>query len=1055
MLYQDQSDENLVMLTLAGEQCAYEVLVRRYERMVLAVAQGITGNQFLAEDAAQDAFVTAWMKLNILRESQKYNAWVCRIVRNCALNLVTRYQSYLALEDVENYYFDEVHLQNPAEIYLVKDKNTMVNQSVSLLPEKVREIIRLHYFEGLSIPEIAERMQIHQGTVKSQLHDGRKKLRRELCAMSEEINDTLLTKIWKKVEELKNWQFVNSKKGFEDVYKEVLQAAEELPESEKKNHALADVLMRGYWWLPGEKNDMLFARIEKAAKQGKNDEVMRFIVQRQDDKIYGTDKIDYIRNTQIPKLEQAGFVKALGSEWFWLGCAYFRGYREDEDISYADAEKGFEAYTKALHILAKEDIYYWYTQAVKNLQEKYLQEYVGQEKKENNYRLFMDTEEFRFREGELCRYDYKMFGQGSMQSVKLRTDLILYMASDCDGYLTKKNLSVGESYQGSDGTILTFAKENVLVSTPAGNFENCRVWKMKRANCTVETYYKEGVGIVKQITIQDGMKENRWLKSYHIKGGEGLLPVAVGNTWEYTGDYQPEVMQQDTQLQVSYVNGTKVVFTHNVIIERKKYDENSWRDMILEIRNEYFDGSKVCDVTNAIKRAESLASTPMEKAHTKAACSVARRILETNPGFNPDYTASGHWNFFVRSGVVNKGDMLTSERQHRWSFELKSVNGTPAQNALLYSNVYDILQCITGTLWADKWLEEMRITEEFFLWERYCIHTEIISEKEVTVDTKAGHFENCLKLTINTRGFDDGPNYLNGRKEYFFAEGIGIVKVNNYYCHDALCAIYELSAYEGTGQGYMPIADGMVRRYKGVNLTDGHVAWAEYTYVAEEEGEIVIFSDICGIKKKPEIITDYGTIYSEILEDDLWEQGDRAAARERHGINNLNILIHLLGKNACYGKAERSLVWNEYRIKQVEGLDYGEGIPKAWYGFYAKLCISTAATFGGSCRRKECYEYLEKAFTYLEKWMQIEDGSALELGNQWMFGDIKLIKGKNVIELPDGKREPILNAYFFDVRESYPYYALTMPRGWEWFNDVRNEERYKEFVERARQLADG
>lgn len=84
MLYYDQNDETLVMLTLAGEQRAYEVLVARYEKVVIASASSVTHNQFMAEDAAQDAFVTAWMKLNVLREPAKFRAWVCRIAKNCA-----------------------------------------------------------------------------------------------------------------------------------------------------------------------------------------------------------------------------------------------------------------------------------------------------------------------------------------------------------------------------------------------------------------------------------------------------------------------------------------------------------------------------------------------------------------------------------------------------------------------------------------------------------------------------------------------------------------------------------------------------------------------------------------------------------------------------------------------------------------------------------------------------------------------------------------------------------------------------------------------------------
>lgn len=49
-------------------------------------------------------------------------------------------------------------------------------------------------------------------------------------------------------------------------------------------------------------------------------------------------------------------------------------------------------------------------------------------------------------------------------------------------------------------------------------------------------------------------------------------------------------------------------------------------------------------------------------------------------------------------------------------------------------------------------------------------------------------------------------------------------------------------------QGYMPISDGLVRKYEAVGLTDGFYASSEYTYVADENGDIVIFADKCGIK---------------------------------------------------------------------------------------------------------------------------------------------------------------------------------------------------------------
>ncbi len=271
MPYRHLNDKTLVMLTLAGEQRAYEVLVNRYQNAVIASAFAVTHNSFMAEDTAQDAFVTAWMKLDTLNEPEKFAAWVCRIAKNCGHNMVRRYRGFLSLDDVENYDIageDSFYLQ-----YEKGEERAELQKSISRLPERVKTIINLHYFEGLSIVEIAERLRVSQGTVKSGLYDGRKKIRKELCAMNEKWNDTFTEKVMKKVEELKLWQFKNSKDGFLEVYKDVLRDVEELLESGKKYHALADVLMCGWWWLPGDKNDALFARIKEAAELGHNEEL--------------------------------------------------------------------------------------------------------------------------------------------------------------------------------------------------------------------------------------------------------------------------------------------------------------------------------------------------------------------------------------------------------------------------------------------------------------------------------------------------------------------------------------------------------------------------------------------------------------------------------------------------------------------------------------------------------------------------------------------------------------------------------------------------------------
>lgn len=1045
LLYQDQNDETLVMLTLAGEQRAYEVLVARYEKTVIAAANSVTHSQFMAEDAAQDTFVTAWMKLNLLNEPNKYRAWVCRIAKNCAKNMITRYRSFLSLDDLENCILENEYSENPQILYAVSEEKELLRKSVSNLPEKVKQIIHLHYFEGLSVAEIADKMRISAGTVKWQLHNGRKRIRKELCAMNEEMNDTLVQRVKKKVEELKLWQLKNSKTGFEAVYKDVLSEAEELPESTDKYHALADVLMRGWWWLPGDKNDALFARISEAAEHGKNDEVMQFIVTREDSKVFSGGRINYIRDKQIPRLEAGGFVKSLAHEWFWLGSAYFDN---------KEPEKGLEAYKKVLSILTPSDIYYALALAEIEMEKKYIEQYAAKDK--SYYRLQTVGEEYRFIGGKLCHWNQDGNAKGYLYSADLYIDFIFRNASYCDGNFTFDGMSVGETHIGSDGTKLTFAGASVNAETPCGNFDNCQLWITKHNEAVFKTYFKDSVGIVKQERKHDGLTEIRLLSSYNIIGGTGLIPCHAGNTWEYSAGYNPEVIHHESKIVMCYADDKTVTVSQSFAIERLKYDDNSWLEMIQQIRNDYYqtvDGrEKIFDISYPMKRAEALAVTPMEKAHTKAACSVARRILATDPNFNPNYTETGHWNFFKRSKVTTQERRTVLSHNFRWSFEWKNTIGG-ADDPLLYNDIYGILLDAANCIWSDDWKPGVSVLEEFTLWNSYPIKTKVCCEAIGSITTKAGTFENCIKISLDINGLSDGLAYRGGKKEYCFAPGIGIVRTVNNYCQDALKAVYELTSFEGTGEGYMPVCDGMTRRYDALNLTDGYIGSAEYTYIADDDENIVIFEDRCGVKKKIENITQYRSIMGEVIEEDLWEQGKHNESRLRHDINNFNLLLHFLGRPSRYlGAPQKAIAWNKYRMSICESLGEKQSIPRAWLGHYASTCFRTACALFGCGSNEEGYEFLDRSFELYPKWDKISNDELLEVGNEQIYGGVKVVKGKGLIELPDGTREPLQYNWLFEDTVGLMYYGMTATQGWEWFNGVRNEERFKAAIERARKL---
>lgn len=1048
MYFQNESDETLVMLTLAGEQTAYEALVIRYQNAVMASAIAVTKNHFMAEDAAQDAFVTAWMKLDTLQEPKKYGSWVCRIAKNCALNMVSRYSSFLPLDVVENLNMTDDGAEDPAELYARTEERDEVNKGIAMLPEKVQMVIRLHYFEDLSVAQIADRMRISEGTVKRQLHDGRKRIRKELCAMNEKYSDTLVQRVMKKVEELKLWQTQNDKSGFEKVYAKVLREVEKLPECTEKHHALADVLMRGWWWLPGQKNDAMFARIREAAVEGRNDEVMEFIVTREDSRVYGSaNKIEFIRNTQIPRLEKTGFIKTLGREWFWLGYYLFRENRQEEALA---------AYKKVEEILSPGDAYHALVPLARNMEKALATRY--KDTVPEHYTIGGRAEEYRRIDGSAHYWEEESFGEGELGSIDQDGARILHNASCCDGFFFA-DVPLGGSYVGSDGTTLTYASEHETVDTPAGRFDDCRLWEVRRFDDTqktlCKTFYKDGIGIVRQDHITDGTTDTHLLATYEICGGSGLLPLFPGNTWSYHDTYSPDALRSELNITVSYADHERMLVSTWKDIERHGYDADSWSDTIQEIANEYCHSDKngsvhICDVYPVIERAERLAVTPMEKAHTKAAASVARRILSTDPAFNPNYTATGHWNFFNRNYIQKRpGRLFLTSYDPRWSFEWKGVNDGATAQPILFNDILGILQDATNCIWSDEWCIGASPIIEYNLWDR-AVKTQITCEDGGRITTRAGTFEHCFKLCLDIGGMDGGWSYRGGKKVYYFADGIGIVRTENEYCNGAKTAVYELTSYEGTGEGYMPLADGLMRRYDALNLTDGYVGAVEYAYVADEDGDIVVFADRVGIRELPPPMTQYSSIQGEMIASALWDAGKHQEAQMKYGANMFHLILHLL---ACpsfnRGDAKRSVAINGFNLKLLELLSGTGEIPPAWYGLYSWRSVVWAAALFGDGQREEGYRALESAVEYCEKIADLKEGDLLEIGDPYLFGGAKLIWGKDVILCADGSMEPVDYEWTLHYNGENLFYALTAPHGWEWFDSVRDEERFKACVDRV------
>lgn len=1044
-MYRNQTDETLVLLTLSGEQKAYETLVMRHQCAVIASANSVVRNQFMAEDSAQDAFVTAWMKLNTLGEPSKFGPWVRKIAKNCALNTVRRYRGIVPLDQLENYELNDMQGISPEEKHIALESDNQVRDGLERLPQKVKKIIQMYYFDGLSILEIAKQMSISEGTVKWQLNDGRKRMRKELCAMNEKWNDTLVEKVMKKVEELKLWRLKNNKDGFEIVYKDVLKEVENLPESKGKYHALADVLHSGWWWLPGTKNEELFESIKEAAIKGKNEEVMEFILAREKDDLYGNVREKLILEKNIPMLEKYGFIKALATEYYTLGCLYY--------CDMNDTEKGDEALAKAKSIFTPTDEKYYLSSCIKPMRDE--KESAFKNKDEKSFGLGTTIEKYRYIGKELRFWNNDAIDEGYVHSFDTKSNDIYRNASFCDGYFFK-DLKLGERYVGSDRTTLTFESENETVETPAGIFENCKAYVTKyftEFGARIhKNYYKENIGIVKCVSNLDGLTEERLLSAYEIKSGEGLLPFAKGNSWEYTTNYNSEYLDIKIKYSVEYADTETIILKSNSTAVRHGYDKNSFVDMIQAIRNEYCYESngreQLRDVTEYVARANELASTEIEKAHIRLAASCVNRICQGDKG----ESFTGHWDFFSRAMTRKEKNCVKLSHHHRWSFEWKNTNGPNAESGILYNDIYGILQDATGCIWNDEWQKGVSPTVEYMLWNSYPVKTSIKCEDAGIITTKAGAFENCMKVSLDTTGLDGGLSYRSGHKEYYFAKGIGIVRVINEYCSGALKAIYDLVSYKGEGDGYMPFANGLERIYEATNLTDGYVAGAEYIFAENENGEIVIFSDRCGIRKVQSPITSYASVLNEFKENNQCSSIEES--QEMYALNTFNLMEHTICRPAHHRyNAPRSIGVCKFNMEMMES--FGNGIvPNAWLCAYAWTALVRSAAHFGNGEIEKGFEYLDISFEYYGKWKCLKDGEELDTGNESIFGGIKLIKGKECIILKNKEKAPIEYGYRMDGNCGAPYYALSADYGWEWFNYLRNHESYYSYVDKAKKLAE-
>ena len=180
----NEEDRMLIVKAKKGDSIAYEALVRKYQKSIYYLCHRMTGAHQSADDLSQETFVKAYFSLPKFKEGMNFFTWIRKIAVNSTLNYLKVRKREKPL--VENHDFSPnnpgSHATEMPEERLERIRmEEKFNLALALLPADQRAIFVLRVFEHQSYKDIAQTLNIPEGTVMSRLSRARHKLRQEMA----------------------------------------------------------------------------------------------------------------------------------------------------------------------------------------------------------------------------------------------------------------------------------------------------------------------------------------------------------------------------------------------------------------------------------------------------------------------------------------------------------------------------------------------------------------------------------------------------------------------------------------------------------------------------------------------------------------------------------------------------------------------------------------------------------------------------------------------------------------------------------------------------------
>jgi len=168
-------EKELIERARAGDRQAMGSLYEAHARRVYTVVRRLVGDEHLAEDLSQEAWVRAFEKLHLFRGEAAFGTWIYRLATNVALNRLRRSAKRT---DVEAAAEMPTMVAAPDEAVVSR---RVLAAAMDRLPPGYRRVLVLHDLEGWTHDEIAESLSCSPGTSKSQLHKARARMRQMIA----------------------------------------------------------------------------------------------------------------------------------------------------------------------------------------------------------------------------------------------------------------------------------------------------------------------------------------------------------------------------------------------------------------------------------------------------------------------------------------------------------------------------------------------------------------------------------------------------------------------------------------------------------------------------------------------------------------------------------------------------------------------------------------------------------------------------------------------------------------------------------------------------------